>query len=113
MIQDPKRLILILGKGSTGKTLFCRSLYYALINANVNVLGFDADIEYPEFENHHAQSEHPIISLNFLEASKVKQFFVELDTRKPDTVIVDLSGVLGRALREQIDRSAFFALSRR
>jgi hypothetical protein len=113
MTHSLKRVVMILGgKGGTGKTLFCRSLYYALITAKVNVLGFDTDIENPEFEEYHAQSTHPVTLLNFLETSEAKEFFTKLDIHKPEAVLVDMPGASGRATREQMDQFGIFDIAK-
>ncbi len=106
-----KRIILILGgKGGTGKTLHCRQLYYFLICAGVRCVSYDADIENPEFWKYHASSQHPVFPLDFLSVGHAKQFFTEIESEKPDVILIDMPGASGRATREQIDRFGMFAI---
>jgi hypothetical protein len=106
-----KRIIFILGgKGGTGKTLFCRLLYFFLHKSGKNCLGFDADIENPEFSGYHANSPHPVNRLNFLEVSQAKEFFTQLNKVNPTIVVVDMPGASGKATREQWERFGIFRL---
>ncbi|MBD2088299.1 hypothetical protein H6F67_00215 [Microcoleus sp. FACHB-1515] len=104
-----KRLIMILGgKGGTGKTLFCRLLYYFLVRQGVDVLGFDADIENPEFRGYHKESNHPVNLLNFLERKKAAQLLTTLYEKKPAIAMIDMPGASGRATREQMQAFGIF-----
>ena len=110
--QELKRIILILGgKGGTGKTLHCRLLYYYLIKLGVKVLAYDADIENPEFEEYHERSEHKISSIDFLDVAEAKRFFTEIDRQKPEVVLMDMPGASGRATREQFETFGVFRIA--
>ena len=109
---NPKRIILILGgKGGTGKTLYCRMLYYFLIQAGVNCLAYDADIENPEFEEYHTESLFTVQGLDFLDVGDAKRFFTELDQHQPDVTLLDLPGASGKQMREQIQRFGLFNIA--
>lgn len=109
--ENNKRLILILGgKGGTGKTLFCRVLYYYLLKAKVNCKGYDADIENPEFYEIHANSSNPVEALNFLAIEDAKTLFTLLHDKKPDVALVDMPGASGEATREQLELFGVFGI---
>ncbi len=106
------RIILILGgKGGTGKTLFCRLLYYFLVTANVNCLAYDADTENPEFEEYHEKASHRVQGLNFLDVGEAKQWFTDLDQVKPDVALLDMPGASGKQTREQIQKFGLFKIA--
>jgi CobQ/CobB/MinD/ParA nucleotide binding domain len=112
MASPPKRIILILGgKGGTGKTLFCRLVYYALIKAGVNCLAFDADTENPEFAEYHERTEHPVRMLDFLEVAEAKTLFTELDRSRPEVALLDMPGASGKQTREQMERFGLFNIA--
>lgn len=111
--MELKRIILILGgKGGTGKTLFCRALYYFLVGAGINILGFDADKENPEFEEYHVHSEYKTELLDFLEVSEAKRFFTIIDEKRPDVAMMDMPGASGRQTREQIQKFGLFEIAK-
>ena len=108
-----KRLLLILGgKGGTGKTLFCRLFYYFAVKAGLNCLGYDADIENPEFYQYHAQSAHKVQALDFLNVAKAKQLLSELNQSSSEIVILDMPGASGQATRDQITRFGLFNIAK-
>lgn len=113
MTQNLKRIVLILGgKGGTGKTLFCRLLYYYLVNADVNCLAYDADVENPEFEEYHVTAEHTVQVLNFLDVGEAKQFFTALNQQQPDVALLDMPGASGKQTREQIQKFGLFQIAK-
>ena len=104
-----KRLILILGgKGGTGKTLFCRVLYYYLLKAKVNCKAYDADIENPEFYEYHTKTSNPVVPLNFLAVQDAKTLFTLLHDKKPDVALVDMPGASGAGTRDQLELFGVF-----
>ncbi|HEY9828332.1 MAG TPA: hypothetical protein V6D19_23070 [Stenomitos sp.] len=110
--KPKKRIVLTLGgKGGTGKTLFNRTLYYYLMSQGVKCLGYDADVENPEFAGYHNAEQKQIKLLNFLDVSSAKNLFTEIDSEKPDVVLIDLPGASGKDTREQIQRFDAFRLS--
>ncbi len=100
-----KRLIFILGgKGGVGKTLCCRSLYYFLSNAGLKTLGFDADIENPEFEDYHNSLDNPVVLVDFLGMEGARTLLSMMATASPDVAIIDMPGASNSAMREQFQR---------
>lgn len=109
--ENNKRLILILGgKGGTGKTLFCRVLYYYLLKDKINCKGYDADIENPEFYEIHTKSSNPVEPLNFLAIEDAKTLFTLLHDKKPDVALVDMPGASGAGTRDQLDLFGVFGI---
>jgi hypothetical protein len=109
---QPKRIVLILGgKGGTGKTLFCRLVYYFLIKAAVNCRAFDADTENPEFAEYHEKTPHPVQLLDFLEVGEAKSLFTDLDRVRPHVALLDMPGASGKQTREQIQRFGLFQIA--
>jgi hypothetical protein len=107
--ESNKRLILILGgKGGTGKTLFCRVLYYYLIKAKVSCKAYDADIENPEFYEYHTKLSNPVEPLNFLAIEDAKTLFTSLHDKKPDVALVDMPGASGAGTRDQLELFGVF-----
>lgn len=111
--KGEKRIILGLGgKGGTGKTLFCRLLYYCLVENGLDVLGLDADIENPEFFQYHQEVEgHEVQQLEFLEVGYAKDFFTQLKDENPDAALLDMPGASSEATRDQIDRFGLFDIA--
>lgn len=110
--KDLKRLIMILGgKGGTGKTLYCRLLHYYLVTLGVKDQAFDADIENPEFEEYHANTAHQVRAIDFLDVGKAKELFTTIDKHKPDVVLMDMPGASGKATRGQMDRFGIFQIA--
>ena len=109
--ENNKRLILILGgKGGTGKTLFCRVLYYYLLKDKINCKGYDADIENTEFYEIHTKSSNPVEPLNFLAIEDAKTLFTLLHDKKPDVALVDMPGASGAGTRDQLDLFGVFGI---
>lgn len=107
-----KRIIFILGgKGGTGKTLYCLMLYYFLLISGVKVIGFDADIENPEFSKYHANSPHPVSKLNFLETGQAKELFTLIEGEQPDVVLIDMPGASAKGTRDQFDHFGAFDIA--
>lgn len=110
--KPPKRIVITLGgKGGTGKTLFNRTLYYYLLNFGVKCTAYDADIENPEFSGYHSDEKTKIRLLNFLDVAAAKNLFTEIESEKPDVVLVDLPGASSKDTRDQIQRFDGFRLS--
>jgi CobQ/CobB/MinD/ParA nucleotide binding domain len=108
-----KRLIFILGgKGGTGKTTHCRQLFYFLIEAGVNAIGLDADVENCDFLRFHANAPHHVNQLDFLEVGEAKDLFTILDRDKPDVVLVDMPGASSQNTRDQWDRFGAFQVAK-
>lgn len=111
--NQSKRIILILGgKGGTGKTLFCRTLYYFLIESGIDCMGYDADIENPEFYQYHLKSEYEVFPLEFLETDRVKDLVTDLKKLKPEVVLLDMPGASAKATREQLVSFGVFDLAK-
>jgi hypothetical protein len=107
-----KRIVITLGgKGGTGKTLFNRTLYYYLLTFGAKCTAYDADIENPEFSGYHSDEKTKIRLLNFLDVSAAKNLFTEIESEKPDVVLVDLPGASSKDTRDQIQRFDGFRLS--
>ena len=105
MTEKTKRLVMVVGgKGGTGKTLFARLLYYALVEANVKAVGVDADVENPEFAAYHAAGKHAVFCLDFLKTHGGVSFIDLLSQKKPDVVVMDMPGASGEQSREQLDK---------
>lgn len=98
-----KRLILLLGgKGGTGKTTFGRLLTDELHCRHINYLAFDADIENPDLHAFYQEFGSGVQLLNLLDASQAKNFFTRLREVDPAVVVCDLPGATGEKLREII-----------
>lgn len=107
-----KRIIMILGgKGGTGKTLHCRQLYFFLIQSGVNCLAFDADVENPEFQEYHTEASQAVTLIDFVQTEQAKAFFTQIEQQKPDVVLIDMPGASGRATRDQIKRFGMFKIA--
>jgi hypothetical protein len=116
MTTSNKRIILTLGgKGGTGKTLHCRTLFHFLLKAGVRSLAFDADYENPEFFEYYSKSINAtgsgISLLNFLDISEAKKLFSEIDNQRPDVVLLDMPGASGNMARAQIETFELFKIS--
>ncbi|MBE9180238.1 hypothetical protein IQ268_16870 [Oculatella sp. LEGE 06141] len=110
--KPTNRIVLILGgKGGTGKTLFCLLTYYFLIKDGLNVIAYDSDVENPEFHEYHASSTHPVQLLNFMEVSEAKTFFTDLATKTPDVALFDMPGAHGQDMRSQIKKFGLFKIA--
>ena len=104
-----KKIVLTLGgKGGTGKTLFCRTLFHLLKGEDIRVSGLDADRENPEFWDYHKTDNHVVKRLSFLEINGARQFMERLEGNKPDVVLLDMPGASGAGTREQFERFDIF-----
>ena len=104
-----KKVVLTLGgKGGTGKTLFCRTLFHLHKGENVRVLGYDADRENPEFWDYHKAEAHGIKRLDFLEIDGARSLMACLEEHKPDVTLLDMPGASGAGTREQFERFDIF-----
>jgi hypothetical protein len=110
-----KRIILTLGgKGGTGKTLHCRTLFHFLLQSGVNCLAFDADFENPEFFEYYAKNKSTgkfISLLDFSKVSGAKQLFSQVEKERPDVVLVDMPGASGKMTRQQIENFELFSIA--
>ena len=108
-----KRLIVILGgKGGTGKTTFCRLLIDFLHSEGVNYLAYDADTENPELYEYYKDLGTCVELLEFLEVSEAKRLFTQLREKSPDVAILDMPGASGRRTREIINQFGLFKIAK-
>jgi hypothetical protein len=121
--SQPQRTInLILGgKGGTGKTLFARLLYYALVTTGVKTVGIDSDTENPEFVIFHADtSKYGVMALNFGNLSESKKIISVLGGQyqndempylmaqmPADAIVIDMPAASGKDCRAQFDTLNF------
>lgn len=104
-----KKLVLTLGgKGGTGKTLFCRTLFHLLKGEGVYTIGLDGDRENPEFWDYHKDESNFVNRLDFLEVEDARTLISRLDEHKPDVALLDMPGASGAATREQFQRFDLF-----
>ncbi|MEO1299631.1 MAG: hypothetical protein AAFW75_28425 [Cyanobacteria bacterium J06636_16] len=107
-----KRLVVILGgKGGTGKTTFCRLLLDRLCSDKVNYLAFDADTENPELYEYCKNLGTGVELLEFLEVSEAKRLFTQLRENSPDVAVLDMPGASGRKTREIISKFGLFKIA--
>lgn len=107
-----KRLVVILGgKGGTGKTTFCRLLVDRLCSEKVNYLAFDADTENPELYEYCKNLGSGVELLEFLEVSEAKRLFTQLRESSPDVAVLDMPGASGRKTREIISKFGLFKIA--
>ena len=104
-----KKIVLTLGgKGGTGKTLFCRTLFHLHKGEGVLVLGYDADRENPEFWHYHKDEFHGVKRLNFLEVDGARNLMAQLEQYQPEVALLDMPGASGSATRDQFERFDIF-----
>lgn len=104
-----KKVVLILGgKGGTGKTLFCRTLFHILKGEGIHTVGLDGDRENPEFWEYHKDEANSVIRLDFLDVDDARLFVTRLDESQPQVAILDMPGASGAATREQFARFNLF-----
>ncbi|NJN32749.1 MAG: hypothetical protein HC824_21810 [Synechococcales cyanobacterium RM1_1_8] len=104
-----KKVVLTLGgKGGTGKTLFCRTLFHLLKGEGIYTLGFDGDRENPEFWDYHKNESNPVLRLDFLNIDDARQFISQLEESQPQVALFDMPGASGAATREQFARFNLF-----
>lgn len=100
-----KRIVMVVGgKGGTGKTLFARLLYYALVEAKVKAVGVDSDVENPEFAAYHEASKFNVFCLDFLSVDGGVSFLDLLAQKKPEVVVMDMPGASGEQSRNQLEK---------
>lgn len=107
-MSNKKVLLTLGGKGGTGKTLFCRTLFHFLHSEGVQVTGLDADRENPEFWDYNKEDITPVHKLNFLTIDGARKFINRLDKYQPDVVLLDMPGASGAATRDQFRRLDIF-----
>lgn len=104
MKHENKRIVMIVGgKGGTGKTLFARLLYYALIDAKLKAVGVDSDVENPEFAAYHEASKFNVFCLDFLSTEGGVSFLDLLAKKKPNVIVMDMPGASGEQSRRQLE----------
>ncbi|MHC5931928.1 MAG: hypothetical protein ACYTXM_40170, partial [Nostoc sp.] len=107
-----KRIVMILGgKGGTGKTAFTRLLLDVMHNKSINYLAYDADTENPELYEYYQNLGNGVRLLNFLEVAEAKRFFTEIKAESPDSVIVDMPGASSNKTREIISKFGLFKIA--
>ncbi len=107
-----KRIVMILGgKGGTGKTAFTRLLLDVMHDKGINYLAYDADTENPELYEYYRNFGSGVRLLNFLEVAEAKRFFTEIKAMSPDTVVMDMPGASGNKTREIISKFGLFKIA--
>lgn len=107
-----KRIVMILGgKGGTGKTAFTRLLLDVMHNKSINYLAYDADTENPELYEYYQNFGSGVRLLNFLEVAEAKRFFTEIKASSPDSIIVDMPGASSNKTREIISKFGLFKIA--
>ena len=105
MNSKNKRIVMVVGgKGGTGKTLFARLLFYALIESKIKAVGVDSDVENPEFAQYHGASKFNVFCLDFLSVHGGVEFLDLLTEKKPDVVVMDMPGASGEQSRRQLEK---------
>jgi len=108
-----KRIVMILGgKGGTGKTAFLRRLLDMLVSLDINYLAYDADTENPELYEYYKEFGTGVRLLNFLEVPEAKRFFTEVKAQSPDVVVLDMPGAAGNKTREIIKKFWLFKIAK-
>ncbi|MHC5854999.1 hypothetical protein [Nostoc sp.] len=107
-----KRIVMILGgKGGTGKTAFTRLLLDVMHLKGINYLAYDADTENPELYEYYQNFGSGVRLLNFLEVAEAKRFFTEIKAEAPDSIIVDMPGASSNKTREIISKFGLFKIA--
>lgn len=107
-----KRIVMILGgKGGTGKTAFNRLLLDVLHTQGINYIAYDADTENPELYEYYQNIGTGVRLLNFLEVASAKRFFTEIKAGSPDVVVLDMPGASGKKTREIIKKFGLFKIA--
>ena len=107
-----KRIVMILGgKGGTGKTAFLRLLLDMLVSLDINYLAYDADTENPELYEYYKEFGTGVKLLNFLEVAEAKRFFTEIKAQSPSVVVLDMPGAAGNKTREIIKKFGLFKIA--
>lgn len=107
-----KRIVMILGgKGGTGKTAFTRLLLDEIQSKGINYLAYDADTENPELYEYYQNFGSGVRLLNFIEVTEAKRFFTEIKGDNPDVVVVDMPGASSNKTREIIGKFGLFKIA--
>lgn len=107
-----RRIIIILGgKGGTGKTAFSRLLLDLLRTADINCLAYDADTENPELYDFYQNVGSGVRLLNFLEVAEAKRLFSEIKAESPHVVLLDMPAASGNKSREMIKKFGLFKIA--
>jgi CobQ/CobB/MinD/ParA nucleotide binding domain len=107
-----KRIVMILGgKGGTGKTAFTRLLLDVLHSQGISYLGYDADTENPELFEYYQDFGSGVRLLNFIEVAEAKRFFTEIKAASPDVIVVDMPGASSNKTREIISKFGLFKIA--
>lgn len=107
-----KRIVMILGgKGGTGKTAFTRLLLDVMHSQGINYLAYDADTENPELYEYYQSFGSGVRLLNFIEVTEAKRFFTEIKATTPDVVVVDMPGASSNKTREIIGKFGLFKIA--
>ncbi|MBD6619732.1 hypothetical protein FNW02_28935 [Komarekiella sp. 'clone 1'] len=107
-----KRIVMILGgKGGTGKTAFTRLLLDVMHSKGINYLAYDADTENPELYDYYQNFGNGVRLLNFLEVAEAKRFFTEIKAESPDAIVVDMPGASSNKTREIISKFGLFKIA--
>ena len=107
-----KRLVMIIGgKGGTGKTAFLRVLLDKIATQNLTYLAYDADTENPELYEQMKDFGSGVRLLNFLEVAEAKRFFSEVKAELPQAVVLDMPGASGNKTREIFKKFGMFKIA--
>ena len=107
-----KRIVMILGgKGGTGKTAFTRLLLDLLHTLGTSYIAYDADTENPELYEYYQKVGTGVRLLNFLEVAEAKRLFTEIKIESPDVVLLDMPGASGNKTREIIKKFGLFKIA--
>ena len=107
-----KRIVMIVGgKGGTGKTALTRLLVDELETGKIKYIAYDADTENPELHEYYQSFGAGVRLLNFLEVAEAKRFFTEIKLESPDVVVVDMPGASGNKTREIITKFGLFKIA--
>jgi hypothetical protein len=107
-----KRAVMLTpGKGGTGKTLFSRLLYYALVDAGIDVIGFDSDDENPEFSNYHKQKKYKVFKTDLLQDEGAHELLEAMENKQPSVVLMDMPAASGHQTRDRLNHFNLLDLS--
>lgn len=107
-----KRIVMVLGgKGGTGKTAFTRLLIDQLHAKKKNYAAYDADTENPELYDYYREFGSGVRLLNFIEVQEAKRLFSDIKRDAPDVVVLDMPGASGNKMREIIAKFGLFKIA--